>query len=125
MYWIRRLIGVWGEKRRVSMAAMVDHVELSSTHLVMGLKIDWRNETGHPISIKDIQMRIHQAGPGREPLRFYPLERFGRVLNKTRILKSPLDRSRFPPMKPTPNGCDFSARKLWTLRRAATPWMSN
>jgi len=47
---------------------MVDHVELSSAHLVLGLKIDWRNETDDPIPIKEILVSVGLGGRAEEPL---------------------------------------------------------
>ena len=90
MNWIKQLFGGWREKRQVSMSAKLDHVELSEAHLVLGLEIDWGNKTNEPIPIKEIKVKIHLDGRGGEPLRFYPLDRFGRVLNKARILKMPV-----------------------------------
>jgi len=89
MDWIKQLIGGWEENRKVSMAATVDHVELSSAHLVVGLEIDFQNKTDDPIPIKEIRVRVYMGGRREEPLRFYPLERFERVLERVwKVVKS-------------------------------------
>ena len=99
MDWIKQLIGGWGEGRKVSLAAMVDHVELSSAHLVLGLKIDWRNETDDPIPIKEILVSVGLGGRAEEPLWFYPLERFERVSIKKGMEKTPVKPFSLPPHK--------------------------
>lgn len=72
------------------MTATVDHVELSATYLVLGLKIDWCNETNNPIPIKEIHLTVYMGGWGEEPLRFDPLERFERVLTHWGVQKTPV-----------------------------------
>jgi len=72
------MIDRWRTNRKLTTAATADHIELSATHLVLGLKIDWINRTLHSITIKDIQVAVSLSNRNEEPLRFYPLERFGR-----------------------------------------------
>ena len=79
------------------MAATADHVELSSTRLVMGLQIGWINETDNPIPIKTIKMRLYLRGTKNEPLRFYPLERFARVVGEQSLQKTPVFAFTLPP----------------------------
>ena len=97
MDWIKELIGSWGKTRKVSMAATVDHVELSSTHLVVGLGIDFHNKTDEPIPVKEIRMIAYINGRRAEPLRFYPLERFERAMNNNRISKKNVRPFTLPP----------------------------
>jgi hypothetical protein len=72
------------------MVATADHVELTATHLVMGLQIGWHNRTDNPIPIKEIQMRVAMRGRSEEPLRFYPLERFVRIPTQRALQKTPV-----------------------------------
>lgn len=72
------------------MVATADHVELTPTHLVMGLLIGWHNGTDNPISIQEIQVRVDMRGRNDEPLRFYPLECFARVIGRRAIQKTPI-----------------------------------
>jgi hypothetical protein len=97
MYSFLKIFGVLGDSRNVSSAAVVDHVELSPSHLVVGLDIDWRNETNGPLPVKEIQMRLYLSGRGGEPLRFYPLERFEHVLTQRAIQKTPVRPFTLPP----------------------------
>lgn len=94
---IQQLIGGAEASDKLSVAVTVDHVELSSTHLVLGLKIDWRNRTDDPIRIQDVGVQVYLSGRNREPLRFFPLERFARVLNKREIQKTPVRPFTLPP----------------------------
>jgi hypothetical protein len=93
MDWLRQLIG----DRKVSLVATLDHVELTPTHLVMGLKLDWHNGTNDPIPIKEVLVRVYLGGRGVEPLRFYPLERFERVFARRGLQKTPVAPFRLPP----------------------------
>ena len=84
--WIKQLVG----DRRVLLEATADHVELTSSHLVMGLQLAWQNQTDHPIPIKEIQVRVYLHGRKKDPLRFYPLERFERVPTHQALQKTPV-----------------------------------
>lgn len=88
--WIKQLVGVRKSDPRVSVVARADHVELSSTHLVIGLRIDWGNHTKVAIPVKEILLRIYLGGLKHEPLRFYPLERFARVETQRALKKTPV-----------------------------------
>ena len=68
----------------------VDHVELTSTHLVIGFQMGWINRTENPIPIKNIQMKLYLHGKRHEPLTLYPLERFTRVPNQKGFHKTPM-----------------------------------
>ena len=87
---MKTLFGGSGLSGELSLAVTVDHVELSATHLILGLKVDWYNPTGAPIPIKEIQVRVYMDGRYKEPLRFYPLERFAHVDFQRAIQKKPL-----------------------------------
>ena len=95
--WIQQLIGGSPTDRKVSLALTADHVELTSTHLVMGLQIGWHNRTDNPIPIHEIQVRMYLHGSNKEPLRFYPLERFMRVPAKRAFQKTPVGPFTLPP----------------------------
>jgi len=95
--WIQQLIGGSPTNRKVSLVVTADHVELTSTHLVMGLQIGWTNRTDNPIPIKEIQVRLYPHGRNKEPLRFYPLERFARVIGKMALQKTPVRPFTLPP----------------------------
>lgn len=88
--WIQQLFGGSGANSEVSLTATPDHVELSSRHLVIGLKIDAHNQTDSPIPIKEIQMRIYLNGRKEQPLRLYPLERYARILSQRALQKTPM-----------------------------------
>ena len=63
----------------------------------MGLQIGWTNRTDNPIPIKEIQVRLYPHGRNKEPLRFYPLERFARVIGKMALQKTPVRPFTLPP----------------------------
>lgn len=83
--------------RRVSLAATTDHVELTSSHLVMGLQLDWHNRTDNPISVKEIQVKVSLHGPNKEPVQFYPLERFAHDPYRRALQKTPVRPFTLPP----------------------------
>jgi hypothetical protein len=87
--WIKQLIAGSGS-RELSLAATADHVELTATHLVLGLKLDWCNQTNTPIPIKEVQVMMYLHGHKKEPLQLYPLERFERVLGQRALQKTPV-----------------------------------
>jgi hypothetical protein len=94
--WIKQLIAGSGS-RELSLIVTADHVELTATHLVLGLKLDWRNRTNTPIPIKEVQVMMYLHGQNKEPLRFYPLERFERVLGQRALQKTPVRPFTLPP----------------------------
>jgi len=69
---------------------MADHVELTPTHLIIGLQIEWYNQTDQPIPVKELQAWLYLHGRNKDPLRIYPLERFARVPNQRALQKTPL-----------------------------------
>jgi hypothetical protein len=93
----RHLIGGSSTNGKLSLALTVDHVELSETHLVLGLGIDWHNRTDDPMPIKEVQIRVYVEGRHKEPLRFYPLERFARVMALRALEKKPVRPFVLPP----------------------------
>jgi hypothetical protein len=93
MYWVKQL---FGGNRKVSMAATVEHVELTSSHLYLGLTFEWLNETRNPILIREIRLWLYLNGRGEDPLRFHPLERFAHVIGHLGIQKSPLSPFKLP-----------------------------
>ncbi len=95
---LKQLINEWGGiSPSLGVVVKSDHVELSSTHLVIGVEIDWTNQGTELISVREIQMGIYLAKRSKEPLRFYPLERFARVFTHRAIQKSPLHAFKIPP----------------------------
>jgi len=88
--WIEHLIGGWGTNRKLTLVVKVDHIELTSTHLIIGLQIDWHNQTDQPIPVKEVQVRVYLDGRKGEPLRFYPLERFVRAPSERAFQKKPV-----------------------------------
>jgi hypothetical protein len=94
--WMTPLIEKWRTKGKLTLVATVDHVELTSTHLVIGFKLEWGNRTDDAIAIKDIQVQVYLNGRDKEPLRFYPLERFARVIGQRAIQKTPIGEFTLP-----------------------------
>jgi hypothetical protein len=97
MNWLKQLIGDLRSNRHLSLAAKAEHVELTSTHLVLGLKIEWLNKTDTAISVKEFHIRVYILGLMKEPLQFFPLERFERVLTHRAIQKKPVRPFSLPP----------------------------
>ena len=94
--WIKQLIADLGS-RELSLVATADHLELTATHLVLGLKLDWRNQTDISAPIKEVQVMMYLHGQNKEPLRFYPLERFERVFGQRALQKTPIGPFTLPP----------------------------
>jgi hypothetical protein len=94
---LQQLIGGSGTGDKLDLAVTVDHVELSNTHLVLGLKLDWHNQTDAPIRIQDVGVMVYLNGRNKEPLRFFPLERFARGLTKREIQKTAIRPFTLPP----------------------------
>jgi hypothetical protein len=88
--WIKQLTSGSGASRRLAAEAKIDHVELTETHLVLGITIAWNNQTDSPIPVKEIQVALYLHKRSKEPLRFYPLERFVRVPPHRGFEKAPL-----------------------------------
>jgi len=109
---IQQLFGGSGEIGKLSLAVTLEHVELSEKHLVLGLGIDWYNPTHDPIPIKEIQVRVYLDGWSKEPLRFYPLERFARVDNQRAIQKKPVRAFTLPPKETHTQQIRFLSQKI-------------
>jgi hypothetical protein len=76
--------------QEIDLSASAEHVELTADHLVIGMVLSWHNRTAAPISIKDMQLHVALPGRGKEPLRFYPLERFERVPQQRALIRKPV-----------------------------------
>jgi hypothetical protein len=94
---IQQLIGGSGTGEKLDLAVTVDHVELSTKHLVLGLKLDWLNRTSDSIRIQDVGVMVYLDGRKKEPLRFFPLERFARAQIKREIQKTAIRPFTLPP----------------------------
>ena len=79
------LFEMWRTKPTLTVVATADHVELTDTHLVLGLKIAWSNQTNADIEVKDLRVGLFLNRRDKYPLRFYPLERFERDLENLSI----------------------------------------
>jgi hypothetical protein len=88
--WIMSWIERWQTKRKLTLVATADHVELTDTHLILGLKIAWSNQTNDDIPVKDIQVRLYLHRRDKLPLRFHPLERFEREFGSRAFQKTPV-----------------------------------
>lgn len=88
--WIKPLIEMWRTKSKLTLVATADHVELTDTHLVLGLKIAWSNQTNDDIQVKDIRVGLFLNRRDKHPLRFYPLERFEREFGSRAFEKTPV-----------------------------------
>ncbi len=80
----------WRMSRNVSVMATVDHVEIGSSHIVLGLNVSWENKTNHPITVIEIQVMIYRRRDDELLLRLLPLERFARIDIKRTLEKPPL-----------------------------------
>jgi hypothetical protein len=98
--WLKKLLGGPGLSRKISLSAKPDHVELSPAHLVIGLVLTWRNRTSESIKMKKIQVVCYLHGRKKDPLLFYPLERFERVIGHRALQMTPLSPFRLPVKKP-------------------------
>ncbi len=86
----KELIEQWRINRTVNVLAVVDHIEIAATHVILGLDIGWENRTENPIVIIEIQVAIYKPKEQEELLRLLPLERFGRKDIQRNLLKKPL-----------------------------------
>lgn len=87
----------WRISRHVNVLATVDHVELASTHIILGLNVGWENRTDHPITIIEIQVMVYKRKQDELLLRLLPLERFARIDIKKTLEKPPLSQITLPP----------------------------
>jgi len=97
MNWLKQLIGDLRSNRQLAVAANAEHIELTSTHLVVGLKVEWLNKTETAISVKEFHIKVYTLGMMKDPLQFFPLERFERVLTHRAIQKKPVRPFSLPP----------------------------
>ena len=92
MNWLKRLFGT-----KVTAQAIADHLELTDTSTVLGLRVNWYNLTGAAIFINDLQLRLYPEGRNAEPHSFGPLERFTRVSGQRTFQKELFTWSMLPP----------------------------
>ncbi len=90
---------LWRLSRRVTASASVDHIELASNHIILGLKVAWENKTNDPITIIEIQVMVYQRKDDELLLRLLPLERFARIDIKKTLEKPPLSQITLQPKK--------------------------
>jgi len=86
----KELIQQWRINRTVSALATIDHVEVGSSHIILGLDIGWENLTEKPIVIVEIQVAIFRRNAHDVLVRLLPLERFGRKDIQRNLIKMPL-----------------------------------
>jgi hypothetical protein len=108
MNWIKHLMG----GQEIALHASADHVELTADHLVIGLELSWQNRTAAPISVKDIQLQLVLSERGKEPLRFYPLERFEHVSNRRALQKKSIRPFTLPPDQPHAEQIRFISQEV-------------
>ena len=101
--------------RKIALTASADHVELTADHLVLGLELCWQNQTDAPISVKDVQLKVALPGRGKEPLRFYPLERFLHVPNHRAVQKKPVRPFTLPIGEPHTEQIRFISQEVLDL----------
>jgi hypothetical protein len=107
---------MFGGKKGLTLSALVDHVELSDKHLVIGLHIEWQNYTEFSISVKGIQILAYLHGPKKEPLSLYPLERFSRnAVQKKVIVKTPLEPFFLPMQEPHSEHIRFISQEVFDV----------
>jgi len=81
---------MWRTKPKLTLVATADHVELTDSHLILGLKLAWSNQTNQDISVKEIRVGLFLHRRDKDPLRFYPLERFEREFGSRAFEKTPV-----------------------------------
>jgi len=87
----------WRMSRNINVLATVDHVEMASTHVVLGLNIGWENKTLEPITIMEIQVMVYKKKEDELLLRLLPLERFARTDILRTFQRTPLSQFDLPP----------------------------
>ena len=92
-------IHLWRMSRRITASVSVDHIELASNHIILGLEVAWENKSTDPISIIEIQVMVYKRRNNELLLRLLPLERFGRMDIKKTIEKRPLSQITLHPKK--------------------------
>ena len=86
----------WQSGRKLAVEATVDHVELTSYQMVLGLQIHWFNRSEDPLWVKDIVVKLYLQKRDKEPFRLYPLERFERLQTGPGFDKLPLSAFTLP-----------------------------
>ena len=109
--WIKQLFG----DQKVLLEATTDHVELTSSHLVVGLQLQWLNKTDQSIPIKEIQLRVYLEGRNKDPLQLYPLERFTRLTTRRAFEKSPVRPFALPAGEPYTEQMRFISQEVLDL----------
>jgi hypothetical protein len=87
----------WRMSRNVNVMATVDHVELASTHIILGLNVGWENKTETPIIVVEIQVMIYKRKDHDLLLRLLPLERFARKDIRRTLEKPALSQFKLKP----------------------------
>lgn len=103
-YWInqhlietKELIQQWRMNRNVNVLVKPDHVEIASSHLVLGLHVGWENRTTTPIKVLEIQVMLYKPNELDPFAHLLPLERFERNDISRAFQKTPLSQFVLPP----------------------------
>lgn len=66
----------------------VDHIELAEDYLILGLNLDWHNQTADPMPVREVQIDLFHQGRQKEPAKFLFQGHFDRIPHQRVIKKS-------------------------------------
>jgi|SRR5580658_7655394 hypothetical protein len=74
-----------GPKLYVDVA--LDHIELADEYLMLGIELDWHNQTPEEIKVREVKVRLFQKGRLEEPIKFYTQGHFERIPGQKKVIK--------------------------------------
>lgn len=121
---IKAIKSIWQNLHRpkVYVDVSVDHVELAEGYLLLGLNLEWHNQTAEPIMVQEARLRLFEKGRKKEPIKFDFQGHFARIPGQRVIKKSVGEKSfRVPAGKSHQECIRFFTRDLLNLEEGNYP----
>ena len=84
---IKTIASILAKRRTLQAELELDHLELSSDSLIVGLQITWKNATEIPIEIHEVMLGLFHAGRAAPPLSLAYNGRFVRIPYQKTVTK--------------------------------------
>ncbi|HUB67134.1 MAG TPA: hypothetical protein VL981_06590 [Candidatus Methylacidiphilales bacterium] len=65
----------------------LDHIELADEYLMLGIELDWHNQTSEDIKVREVKVRFFQKSRLEEPVKFYTQGHFERIEGQRRQIR--------------------------------------
>jgi len=100
----------------------VDHIEMAEDYLMLGLELEWHNQTANSLDVREVQLRLFRKGRQKESINFYFQGHFAHLPNQ-RVIKKIIGEKSFtiPGGKSHLESIRFFTREILDLEEGTHP----